>query len=890
MPFDVTRSPFVTFLPRKPNLIYSWAEGSLGTILYEQERNEELKHLFPEWSLEDRERVIAAEGIHGAEEVITGLAEIRKPSNSQEKRVVMLVAAQGFVTVEGVGKIERAMKEANELGVPIIHLNAITSADFTLEAEVGQIARCISDTMAVGCELTVPKVTYVLGEAASAGAHAGLHLLDEIHVTENAMLSVIRPEAAFEILRCQDDVARQIRQKLRQAGAPQKAVDMVSDKLAVDAAKEQGVTPRVLRDLVTARERMHSVTKEEVMLILGAHEGRYVRGMYQRGADSITIHTDELEKSLSFGKKIKIEDFLDTLEANWKKALSFCEENSLLPEIFLRVSTKSVWTDKKITEVLKRFYSLGLTGIRLSPESSTKKDILRIDRLATTIEKELHLSAGTIKICLSVESEEGINRLEGVMRSSSRVTKVVMGVRDFIHNLAKKGVNIEDRNFGYEAVRLAKRQLVAIGNRWRAEGRELQILFACASSYRDLDSFREEVGENQTLGADGVLVIGPDQVSWSKAIFHNIVDGKGNIQEETLGEIETKIKERWSLEPDFHKYLYSESYREIMGRIIVASYTDPQSIVTTKIADSIVQSHGSAETVLAEFIEHIFGVLARYDTLSRDEIYEERHNRLARLSQNVVIGGKPIDPREGKVYREIVSPLLDDPEKFEPVGHDLHPKIPADVFKALGRVTTMEDLLREDQEETKTPAGIVAGFGAINGTEVLLIVRDPDFIDATAGASTGAVIREILQRAIVRKRTTGKAATVVFIDTSAGGRVQEGVYGLLPSELAVEGIVAAKKEGIRFLHVARGYVLGSDAIGPYYQGNRLVVLGKDTQIGLAGERLVFASSLRGRAEFPPGFRTGEYHMKMGNVDALVDTIEELRTYLEQVLFSIDEQN
>jgi len=149
---------------------------------------------FPDWSKNDTERFAAAKEKMTKDDptVITILGELVNPVFPTETREVMFIAAggveEGLVTARGVYQMRRAMEHAQEKGVPIVFFNAITSADPLFESEVGQISRQISETMALGLRLTVPKITVITGEAASAGAHAAWQIADRTLIFDRGAL------------------------------------------------------------------------------------------------------------------------------------------------------------------------------------------------------------------------------------------------------------------------------------------------------------------------------------------------------------------------------------------------------------------------------------------------------------------------------------------------------------------------------------------------------------------------------------------------------------------------------------------------------------------------------------------------------------------------------
>lgn len=169
---------------------------------------------FPGWESKDHTRFTQAKEKMNQEDprVVTCLGELVNPFNQGESRNVMFIAAggvnEGLVTARGVYQMKKAMEEAQNLGVPIIFFNAITSADPSFDSEVGQTSRQISETMTLGLRLTVPKITVITGEAASAGAHAAWQIADRTLIFDRgALLTVINIEEALNLLHFGPEIA-----------------------------------------------------------------------------------------------------------------------------------------------------------------------------------------------------------------------------------------------------------------------------------------------------------------------------------------------------------------------------------------------------------------------------------------------------------------------------------------------------------------------------------------------------------------------------------------------------------------------------------------------------------------------------------------------------------
>ncbi len=93
----------------------------------------------------------------------------------------------------------RAMRLANELGLPLVTVIDTPGAELSRRAEEGSIAGEIARCIATMTTMTVPTLSVVLGQGCGGGALALLPA-DVVIATENAWLSPLPPEGASVIV------------------------------------------------------------------------------------------------------------------------------------------------------------------------------------------------------------------------------------------------------------------------------------------------------------------------------------------------------------------------------------------------------------------------------------------------------------------------------------------------------------------------------------------------------------------------------------------------------------------------------------------------------------------------------------------------------------------
>ena len=137
-----------------------------------------------------------------------------------EGRPVVVVAQDrrsangGRARPSGYRKAQRAFTIAERFSLPLITLVDTPGAATDAEAEAGGITGAVAESLARLGRLRTPIVNVVVGEGGSGGALA-LSVGDRLLMLENAIFSVIGPEAASSILYHDADHARELAGQLK---------------------------------------------------------------------------------------------------------------------------------------------------------------------------------------------------------------------------------------------------------------------------------------------------------------------------------------------------------------------------------------------------------------------------------------------------------------------------------------------------------------------------------------------------------------------------------------------------------------------------------------------------------------------------------------------------
>lgn len=137
----------------------------------------------------------------------------------------------------------------------------------------------------------------------------------------------------------------------------------------------------------------------------------------------------------------------------------------------------------------------------LLPKTNTKEDIIYLDNLLSSIERERNLPKETFKIIPILESAASIVYMNDIAVASKRIIALGFGSEDYVSNL--KGVRDFDNNYSIDF----PRKLVPIV----ARANNLEAIDAAYIKVHDLDGLEEHLKIGKVLGYSGMWVLHPKQ-------------------------------------------------------------------------------------------------------------------------------------------------------------------------------------------------------------------------------------------------------------------------------------------------------------------------------------------------------------------------------------------
>jgi acetyl-CoA carboxylase carboxyl transferase subunit beta len=169
------------------------------------------------------------------------------------------------------------------------------------------------------------------------------------------------------------------------------------------------------------------------------------------------------------------------------------------------------------------------------------------------------------------------------------------------------------------------------------------------------------------------------------------------------------------------------------------------------------------------------------------------------------------------------------------------------------------DRLKDAKVKTSLDDAVVAGFGTLEGQDIIATVQDFGFMGGSLGMAAGEMIIASMLEAVKRE------TPYILFAASGGARMQEGMFSLMQmprTTVAVQRLREAKLPYLVVLtHPTTGGVTASYAmLGDVHLAE------PGALIGFAGPRVIEQTI---REKLPDGFQRAEYLMEHGMVDAVV---------------------
>jgi acetyl-CoA carboxylase carboxyl transferase subunit beta len=187
-------------------------------------------------------------------------------------------------------------------------------------------------------------------------------------------------------------------------------------------------------------------------------------------------------------------------------------------------------------------------------------------------------------------------------------------------------------------------------------------------------------------------------------------------------------------------------------------------------------------------------------------------------------------------------------------------------------IKSYKSRLTAAQKQTGLNDALVTALGKLGPHDVVLAAMEYTFI----GGSMGAVVGELIARAIDRSLATGHP--LVIVSASGGARMMEGVVSLMQLAKIATGLAQLDAARIPYICVLTDPTTGGITASFAMLGD-LNVAEPGALIGFAGPRVIEQTI---RQKLPEGFQRSEFLLEHGFLDAVVKR-GELKSYLVRAL-------
>lgn len=233
--------------------------------------------------------------------------------------------------------------------------------------------------------------------------------------------------------------------------------------------------------------------------------------------DAVASPADEvfldLEDSLAPGEKVQArEELVDIVEKyDWGETGLSYRINGI----------ETRWWDEDVVDVVSAVG--GELDALIVPKVKTPADVETVENLLRSVETRTGLNAGSIALCVQIETASGMNAVEEIAHASDRLTALVFGPADYAASVgATRGpTDYPGHYWHYPLSRIAHAAasagLLAIGG-----------LYTDAD---DTEGFYEACRFERALGYDGKVVIHPEQVQAANDVFSPSTEEAERAQE-----------------------------------------------------------------------------------------------------------------------------------------------------------------------------------------------------------------------------------------------------------------------------------------------------------------------------------------------------------------------
>ena len=185
-----------------------------------------------------------------------------------------------------------------------------------------------------------------------------------------------------------------------------------------------------------------------------------------------------------------------------------------------------------------------------------------------------------------------------------------------------------------------------------------------------------------------------------------------------------------------------------------------------------------------------------------------------------------------------------------------------------------EQKIKTLRTKTGIPEAVSAGFGKINGEDVVICVMDSGFLMGSMGSVVGEKITYSMEIAIELN------VPFIIFCTSGGARMQEGIISLMQMAKTTSAVAKMNKAGILYISVLTDPTYGG-VTASFASIADIVLAEPGAMIGFAGQRVI--QQTIGQS-LPEGFQTAEFLLDHGFIDKIVERQNMKKTIFDLIQF------
>ncbi len=189
--------------------------------------------------------------------------------------------------------------------------------------------------------------------------------------------------------------------------------------------------------------------------------------------------------------------------------------------------------------------------------------------------------------------------------------------------------------------------------------------------------------------------------------------------------------------------------------------------------------------------------------------------------------------------------------------------------------TPYPDRIKRYEKTSGLPEAVICGVGKIHGIPVSLAVMDFRFCGGAMGSAVGEKITRAIERAVKKK------ISCLIVCSSAGARMQEGIYSLMQMAKTSAALGRLAQAKLPFISILTEPTTGGVSASFATLGD-IIIAEPGALIGFAGARVIKETT---KQTLPPGFQTAEFLLKHGLIDQIVSRTE-MRDRLRDILSAL----